>query len=73
LTGEKGSGQAVMNRSKQTTMAVKTIVVFLLGLIFASGCGASGASRYRPCHELRTDMSVSNEEFSRRCRTGFSD
>jgi hypothetical protein len=63
-----------MHRSKQTTMAVKTIVVFLVGLVLASGCvAASGASRYRPCHELRTDMGVSNEEFSRRCRTGFSD
>jgi hypothetical protein len=27
-----------MNRSKQTTMAVKTIVVFLVGLVLASGC-----------------------------------
>jgi hypothetical protein len=55
-------------------MATKTIIVLLVGLVLASGCVASGASRrYRPCHELRGDMSVSNEEFSRRCRTGFSD
>jgi len=26
--------------------------------------------RYRPCHELRTDMSVSNDEYHRRCPTG---
>jgi hypothetical protein len=67
LGKEKGSGQPAMNRSKQTTMAVKTIVVFLVGLVLASGCVASGTSRYRPCHELRTDMSVPNDEFNRRC------
>jgi hypothetical protein len=48
-------------------MGIKAIVVFLLGLVFVSGCAASGASRYRPCHELRTDMSVPNDEFNRRC------
>ena len=48
-------------------MAKKTIVVLLIGLVFASGCVASSGSRYRPCNELRTDMSVSNEEFDRRC------
>jgi hypothetical protein len=59
-----------MNRSKQGGMAVKTIIVLLVGLVLASGCVASSGSRHRPCHELRTDMSVSNEEFARRCRTG---
>jgi hypothetical protein len=62
-----------MNRSKQGGMGRKMIVILLVGLAFASGCVASSGVRYRPCHELRTDMSVSNEEFSRRCRTGFSD
>jgi outer membrane lipoprotein-sorting protein len=54
-------------------MTVKTIVVFLLGLVFVSGCVASGASPYRPCHELRTDMSISNDEFERRCPRGAPD
>jgi hypothetical protein len=49
---EKGSGQPAMNRSKQTTIAVKTIVVFLIGLVFVSGCVASGASPYRPVMSL---------------------
>jgi hypothetical protein len=62
-----------MNRRKQTTMAVKNHRRFLLGLVFASGCVASGASRYRPCHELRTDMSISNDEFERRCPRGAPD
>jgi hypothetical protein len=35
---KEGSRQPAMNRSKQTTMAVKTIVVFLVGLVLASGC-----------------------------------
>jgi hypothetical protein len=48
-------------------MATKTIIVFLVGLVLAFCCVASSGSRYRPCHELRTDMSVSNEEFDRRC------
>ena len=42
-------------------------LIALLFLAFASGCVASSDFRYRPCHELRTDMSVSNEEFERRC------
>jgi hypothetical protein len=45
---------------------MKKLIAILL-FVFASGCVASGASRYRPCHELRTDMSVSDEEFDRRC------
>jgi hypothetical protein len=42
-------------------------VVLLVGLLLASGCVASGGSRYRPCHELRTDMSISNDEFEYHC------
>jgi hypothetical protein len=45
-------------------MGRKTIVILLVGLAFASGCVASGASRYRPCNELRTDMSVSLDELA---------
>jgi hypothetical protein len=56
-----------MNDSKKTRMGIKAIVVFLVGLVLASGCVASSGSRYRPCHELRTDMSISNDEFYRRC------
>jgi hypothetical protein len=57
-----------MSRSKnKADMGKKAVFVLLVGLLFASGCVANGASRYRPCHELRTDMSVSNEEFERRC------
>jgi hypothetical protein len=54
-------------------MTAKTIVVFLLGLAFASGCFANGASRYRPCHELRTDMSISSDEFEHHCPRGAPD
>jgi hypothetical protein len=43
-------------------------LIAILVLVLASGCVASGASRrYRPCHELRTDMSVSNDEFDWHC------
>jgi hypothetical protein len=62
-----------MNRSKKTRMGIKTIVVFLVGLVLASGCVASGASRYRPCHELRTDMNISNDEFEHHCPRGAPD
>jgi hypothetical protein len=48
-------------------MGIKATVVFLVGFSLATGCVASGASGYRPCHELRTDMSVPNDEFNRRC------
>ena len=40
----------------------KNLLAVLL-LAFTSGCFANGASRYRPCHELRTDMSISNDEY----------
>jgi hypothetical protein len=62
-----------MNAVNRVGMGIKAIVVFLVGLVLASGCVASGASRYRPCHELRTDMSVSNDEFERRCPRGAPD
>jgi hypothetical protein len=42
-------------------------LIAILLLAFASGCVASSGFRHRPCHELRTDMSVSNDEFDRRC------
>jgi hypothetical protein len=45
---------------------MKKLIAILL-LAFASGCVASSGFRHRPCHELRTDMSVSNDEFDRRC------
>jgi hypothetical protein len=70
---KKGSGQPAMNRSKQAGMAIKPIIVLVIGLALASGCVASGASRYRPCHELRTDMSVSNDEYYRHCPVRYSD
>jgi len=38
----------------------KLIAILLLAL--ASGCVASNI-RYRPCHDLGTDMSVSDNEF----------
>jgi hypothetical protein len=44
---------------------MKKLIAMLL-LAFASGCVASGI-RYRPCHELRTDMSVSNDEYYYHC------
>jgi hypothetical protein len=53
-------------------MGIKALVVLLVGLVLASGCVASGASRYRPCHELRTDMSVPNEEFYYHCPVSIS-
>jgi len=48
-------------------MGMKAIVILLVGFALASGCVASGGSRYRPCHELSRDMSISNDEFYRRC------
>jgi hypothetical protein len=42
-------------------------LIAILVLAFASGCVASSGIRYRPCHELRSDMSVSDDEFERRC------
>ena len=51
---------------------MKKLIAILL-LVFASGCVASSAFRYRPCHELRGDMSVSNEEFYRHCPVRSSD
>jgi hypothetical protein len=68
---KKRSGQPAMNRSKQSGMGIKAVVVLLLGLVLASGCAASGTSRYRPCHELRTDMSVSNDEYEFHCPTRY--
>jgi hypothetical protein len=66
---EKGSGQAVMNRSKnKADMGKKAVFVFLVGLLFASGgCVASSGSRYRPCHQLRMDPSISNAEYDWHC------
>jgi hypothetical protein len=67
LVKEKRSVQPAMTAINKAGMAINTIVVFLASLVLASGCAAGSGSRYRPCNELRTDMSVSNEEFDRRC------
>ena len=45
---------------------MKKLIAILL-LAFASGCVASSGIRYRPCHELRTDMSVSADEYELHC------
>ena len=42
----------------------KLIAILLLAL--ASGCVASDI-RYRPCHDLGTDMSVSANEYYSQC------
>jgi hypothetical protein len=47
----------------------KLIVIFLLA--FAFGCVANSNIRYRPCHELRTDMSISTEEYEFHCPTRY--
>ena len=41
---------------------MKKLIAILL-LAFASGCVASDI-RYRPCHDLGTDMSVSANEYT---------
>jgi len=41
-------------------------LIAILLLAFASGCVANG-TRYRPCHDLGTDMSVSVNEFYSQC------
>jgi hypothetical protein len=69
--GEKRSGQLALNGSRRADMGIKATVVLLVGFALASGCVASGASRYRPCHELRTDMSVSNDEYEFHCPTRY--
>ena len=51
---------------------MKRLIAILL-LAFAFGCAASSDSRYRPCHELRTDMSVSNDDFELHCPRGAPD
>jgi hypothetical protein len=45
---------------------MKPLIAILL-LAFAFGCVASSGIRYRPCYELRTDVSVSNDEYYSRC------
>jgi hypothetical protein len=61
-----------MKRSKRKAdKGKKAVFVLLVGLLFATGCAASGASRYRPCHELRTDMSISTEEYEFHCPTRY--
>jgi hypothetical protein len=54
-------------------MGKKAIVVLLVCLVLAFGYVASGASRDRPCRQLRIDMSVSNEKFERECHARFRD
>jgi hypothetical protein len=41
--------------------------IAMLLLAFTPGCVANSGIRYRPCHELRTDMSVSADDFERHC------
>ena len=45
---------------------MKNLIAVLL-LAFASGCVTRSDFSYRPCHELRTDMSVSNDEYDYHC------
>jgi hypothetical protein len=63
--GEESRRLGTLHLMRRRKKMKKLIAILLFA--FASGCAASGASRYRPCHELRTDMSVSNVEFERRC------
>jgi hypothetical protein len=74
LAKEKRSAQPAMSRVKnKADMGKKAFFVLLVGLLLASGCVSSSGSRYRPCHELRTDISVSNDEFERHCPRGAPD
>ena len=41
-------------------------LIAILFLALATGCAASDI-RYRPCHDLGTDMSVSAAEFYSQC------
>ena len=41
-------------------------LIAILFLAFASGCVASDI-RYRPCHDLGTDMSVSANDYYSQC------
>jgi hypothetical protein len=54
-----------MRPSVELGGGMKKLIAILL-LAFASGCVAS-AIRYRPCNELMTDMSVSNDEYYSHC------
>jgi hypothetical protein len=45
---------------------MKKLIAILL-LAFASGCVASSDIRYRPCHDLGTDLSVSANEYYSQC------
>jgi hypothetical protein len=54
-----------MHESVEQRGEMKKLIVILL-LVFASGCVASDI-RYRPCNELMTDMSVSNDEYYSHC------
>jgi hypothetical protein len=54
-------------------MGIKAIIIFLVGSFLVPACAARGVSPYRPCHELRTDISVSNDEYEFRCPTRYRD
>ena len=45
---------------------MKKLIAILL-LAFASGCVARGDIRYRPCHELGTDLKVPVDEYYSQC------
>jgi hypothetical protein len=60
-----------MKAVKRSRMGIKAGVILLLAVVLVSGCVASGASPYRPCHELRTDMSVSIDEYEFHCPTRY--
>ena len=44
---------------------MKKLIAILI-LVLTSGCVASDI-RYRPCHDLGTDLSVSVDEFYNQC------
>jgi hypothetical protein len=47
-------------------MRIKAVLVLFVVLAFASECVASDI-RYRPCHDLVTDMTVSANEYYSQC------
>ena len=55
------NGKRLLNKGEE----MKKLIAILL-LAFASGCVASDI-RYRPCHDLGTDMNVSANEYYSQC------
>jgi hypothetical protein len=56
------NGKRLLSKGEE----MKKLIAILLVAFASAGCVASGI-RYRPCHELRTDMSVSNDEYDNHC------